>query len=55
MDENKDGNISDTEINDAIVILEKAKKTKQLQAQKNAYSKFKEYDDQLPTLTSSSS
>jgi len=55
MDENKDGIVSDTEINSAIAILEKAKKTKQLQAQKDAYSKFKEYDDQLPTLTSSTS
>ena len=55
IDENKDNIISDTEINSAIAILEKAKKTKQLEEQKRAYSKFKDYNDVLPNLTNSPS
>jgi hypothetical protein len=45
VDENNDGIISDTEINSAISILEKARREKQRQEQKNAYEKFKQYDD----------
>jgi hypothetical protein len=42
LDENKDGIISDEEINSAIAILEKAKKDKQKQQQQQLYSNFKE-------------
>jgi hypothetical protein len=41
-DTNKDGVISDDEINSAIALLEKAKKEKQKQQQQNLYSNFKE-------------
>jgi hypothetical protein len=54
IDTNNDGNVSEQELNTAIATLEKAKKNKQLKAQKDAYMKFKSYDDELPTLTSSS-
>ena len=40
VDENSDGNVSDEEINNAIAILEKAKREKQRKAQKEAFSKF---------------
>lgn len=40
VDENENGKISDNEINNAISILEKAKKKKQQDAQKAAYLKF---------------
>jgi len=48
-DQNGDGVISDTEINSAIAVLEKAKKSKQLQAQKDAYMKFHSYDTTTST------
>jgi hypothetical protein len=41
-DTNKDGTISDDEINSAIAVLEKAKKEKQKLQQQNLYSNFKE-------------
>jgi hypothetical protein len=40
IDTNGDGIVSETELASAMAILEKAKKEKQQQAQKNAYSKF---------------
>ena len=40
IDTNGDGVVSETELASAMAILEKAKKEKQQQAQKNAYSKF---------------
>lgn len=40
IDTNKDGVVSDAEFASAIAILEKAKKHKQLQAQKGAFSNF---------------
>lgn len=40
MDTNDDGLVTDTELNSAIALLEKAKKEKQRKAQKDAYSKF---------------
>jgi hypothetical protein len=42
LDTNKDGVISDDEINAAIAVLEKARKDKQKQQQQNLYSNFKE-------------
>jgi hypothetical protein len=42
LDENKDGIISDEEVNSAIAVLEKAKKEKQKQQQQQLYSTFKE-------------
>ena len=44
IDKNEDGVISDEELNSAIALLEKSKKIKQLQAQKDAYFKFASYD-----------
>jgi len=52
VDQNGDGVISDTELNSAIAVLEKAKKSKQLQAQKDAYMKFQSYDTSTSTSTS---
>lgn len=43
LDANKDGNVSETEINSAIGILEKAKKEKQRQKQKEAFTMYHEY------------
>ena len=40
MDTNDDNIVSDTELNAAIALLEKAKKEKQRKAQRDAYSKF---------------
>jgi hypothetical protein len=40
LDTNNDGQVSPEEINQAIAILEKAKKEKQLKAQKDAMMKF---------------
>jgi len=40
MDTNNDGKVSDAEYNQALAVLEKAKKEKQLQAQKDAMLKF---------------
>jgi hypothetical protein len=48
MDENGNGIISDSEINAAIMTLEKAKREKQRQAQKDAYEKFQSVDNELP-------
>ena len=48
IDTNNDGIVSDTEVNSAIAILEKAKKTKQGVAQKEAYLKFQTYHNSLP-------
>jgi hypothetical protein len=42
VDENKDGAVSEDEINSAIAVLEKAKKDKQKQKQQNLYTNFKE-------------
>jgi hypothetical protein len=44
IDQNEDGVISDAELNSAIAVLEKSKKIKQIQAQKDAYLKFASYD-----------
>jgi hypothetical protein len=41
-DANKDGAVSEDEINSAIAVLEKAKKDKQKQKQQNLYTNFKE-------------
>jgi len=49
VDQNEDGIITDTEINSAIAILEKARREKQRKAQKDAYDKFAKYDDTIPT------
>lgn len=43
IDENNDGFISDTEINSAIAILERAKKERQKKEQKNTYMSFHNY------------
>jgi lipoate synthase len=40
MDTNNDGKVSEAEYNQALAVLEKAKKEKQLQAQKDAMIKF---------------
>jgi hypothetical protein len=42
VDANKDGVVSEDEINSAIAVLEKAKKDKQKQKQQNLYTNFKE-------------
>jgi len=47
LDTNENGIVSETEINNAISILEKAKKEKQNQNQKEAYDKLKSYEDTL--------
>jgi hypothetical protein len=44
IDENTDGNISESEVNSAIAILEKAKKDKEKKQQKDTYAKFFNYD-----------
>jgi hypothetical protein len=54
IDTNENGNVSQDEINTAITILEKAKKEKQMQEQKNAYEKFKSVDNELPQMSTSS-
>jgi hypothetical protein len=54
VDANENGNVSQDEINTAITILEKAKKEKQMQEQKNAYEKFKSVDNELPQMSTSS-
>ena len=43
IDKNDDGDISETELNSAIAVLEKSKKNKQIQSQKDAYLKFASY------------
>ena len=43
-DTDNDGNISDSEVNSAIAILEKAKKDKEKKQQKDTYAKFFNYD-----------
>ena len=40
MDTNGDGIVSDSELNNAIMTLEKAKREKQRKMQKEAFSKF---------------
>jgi len=45
IDKNNDGVISDTEINSALAILEKAKREKQEKAQKDAYHTFANFED----------
>jgi hypothetical protein len=47
LDTNNDGIVSETEINNAISILEKAKKEKQQKIQKDAYNKLKSYDNNM--------
>lgn len=49
IDTNNDGIVSESEINNAISVLEKAKKEKQKSAQKDAFLKFKSYDDKITT------
>jgi hypothetical protein len=49
VDANDDGIVSEGEINNAISVLEKAKKEKQKNAQKSEYLKFKSYDDRIKT------
>jgi hypothetical protein len=44
VDENNDGSISDTEVNNAVAILEKAKKNKEKKYQKETYAKYFNYD-----------
>ena len=55
VDANGDGHVSDTEINSAIAVLEKAKREKQMKAQMDAYDKFKSVDNDLPQINASSS
>ncbi len=43
VDANNDGKVSETEINSAIAVLEKAKKEKQRQKQKEAFTMYHEY------------
>jgi len=52
-----DGNgiVTETEINTAIAVLDKAKKEKQMQTQKDAYEKFKSVDNELPHINLHSS
>jgi len=45
IDANNDGQISDEEINSALVILEKAKKDKEKKQQKEAFTKFSEWKE----------
>ena len=40
IDKNDDGIVTETELSAAVAVLEKAKREKQRQAQKDAYSKF---------------
>jgi hypothetical protein len=56
-DQNGDGIISDSEINSAIAILEKARREKQRKAQKDAYDTFAKYDDTtiIPSKTDAES
>jgi hypothetical protein len=57
VDENKDGEISEEELNNAIATLAKAKKDKEKKEQKDVFTKFHEYDknnmlkDSLSTTT----
>ena len=44
IDENTDGVISDSEVNSAMAVLEKAKKDKEKRQQKDTYAKFFNYD-----------
>ena len=48
VDADGNGHVSDSEINSAISILEKAKREKQMRAQADAYEKFKRVDNDLP-------
>lgn len=43
VDENKDGNVSEQEINDAIAILEKAKRDKQRMSQRQMFTLYGNY------------
>jgi hypothetical protein len=47
IDENNDGEISQEEMNNAVEILKKAKKQKELKVQKQAFNKFKSADTSL--------
>ena len=51
IDANKDGQISEKEINDAILVLEKAKKEKEMKNQKHSFLLFHNYlvDSKLAT------
>jgi hypothetical protein len=48
VDADGNGHASDTEINSAIAVLEKAKREKQMRAQIDAYDKFKSVENDLP-------
>jgi len=48
MDTNNDGSVSEHEINNAIQILEKAKKEKQKQTQRTNFTLFGQYMNELP-------
>ena len=54
VDSDGNGNVSDTEINSAIAVLEKAKREKQMRAQMDAYDKFKSVENDLPQNSSTS-
>jgi hypothetical protein len=43
VDVNNDGSISEQEINDAIVILEKARREKEMKSQKQSFTLFHNY------------
>jgi len=45
LDTNNDGVVSDTELNDAILLLEKAKKEKNQRKQRDIYAKHFDYDN----------
>jgi hypothetical protein len=54
VDADGNGHASDTEINSAIAVLEKAKREKQMRAQIDAYDKFKSVENDLPQNSATS-
>jgi len=54
VDSDGNGHVSETEVNSALAVLEKAKQEKQKRAQIDAYEKFKSVDNDLPQINTSS-
>jgi hypothetical protein len=54
VDADGNGHVSETEINSAISVLEKAKREKQMRAQMDAYDKFKSVENELPQNSATS-
>lgn len=54
VDTDGNGHVSETEINSAISVLEKAKREKQMRAQMDAYDKFKSVENDLPQNSATS-